>query len=132
MCPTIDFHFLQCATQRQLMSSKEAESCPANATVDLDSTFLPPIPITMRCYNPDTHVCVNGYFLCPAGHHLCGVQCYDPQQYKCYTTWSLCPTEAPMKVDADRHRIPLPLQLASFHTPLIVCVIALSSLCAVW
>ena len=119
VCATIDFHYLQCATQRHLMSTAEAESCPANATVDYNSTFLPPLPITLRCYSPDTHACVNGYFLCPAGFSLCGVQCYDPEAYKCYTTWSLCPTDTPLKVSPCTrcHRLPSP-PIYHAHQPL--------------
>ena len=54
VCATIDFHFLRCATQRHLMSTRDAQACPPNATIDLNSTFLPPIPVTLRCFNPQS------------------------------------------------------------------------------
>ena len=101
VCETVDFQWLQCATQRHLMSSRERERCPTNATTVMygnGSVYLPPIPIKPRCYSPSTHVCVNNYFLCPASApSLCGVQCYSPEEYQCYTSFSLCPQSAPLK-----------------------------------
>jgi uncharacterized surface protein with fasciclin (FAS1) repeats len=107
VCAVIDFDWLQCATQRDSLSVEDRDKCPENATtfgfpMTSGETVKYEIPIRATCYNVSTHVCTNGYQLCPVeAPSLCGVQCYNPSNYTCWQAFTLCPAEAPMRCGND-------------------------------
>lgn len=77
----------QQAVPTDLVTAKPSEVNAAHAN---SITFTP------RCFNPQTHVCVNNHFLCPTSHpSLCGDACYSSNQYKCFAKFSMCPSHAP-------------------------------------
>jgi len=60
---------------RKVHETKNIQACPACPSADKCCAST--------CYNPLTHVCLGGFFLCPLGHLRCGYGCYLPNAYDC-------------------------------------------------